>query len=95
MDRKLERDAARFPNSILYSLSELDMVAITRCQIVAGLRNADDRLSRLEFLSGDPVVVEALQINRSLSWFGQVVEPDLAAQTPVVLLAHEFLMITL
>src|SRR5262249_58337416 len=53
--RKLEGDAARRHDALAHALRELQMVAIARGKIRAGLRNADDRLARGEFRKRDTV----------------------------------------
>ena len=73
MGFRLRRD------SLFYPHRELDVVTIAGREIVASLRYADHRLSRLQFRSCDAVVIEALQVHRGFTRFAHIVEPDLAA----------------
>jgi len=78
--RELEGDGARRHDALAHALRELQMVAIARGKIRAGLCNADDRLARGEFRKRDAVVEVPLQIERRHPRIFWIVEPRLRAQ---------------
>src|SRR5471032_626691 len=78
---ELERNAACVADAVAYAARELEMMAVARREIRAGLRNADDRLARLQFFARDAVVHVALEIERGHAGIGGIVEPAAAAQT--------------
>src|SRR5260370_31172969 len=80
MHRELERDAAGVADAVAHALGELDMMAVARCEIRAGLGNADDGLAGAQFVLGEAVVEIALQIERRHARIVGVVEPQLRAQ---------------
>src|SRR5271169_6323328 len=67
-------------DALAHALGEFEMMAIARTQIRAGLRDADDRLARREFLACQPVIEVALQIERGHARIVRIVEPQLRAQ---------------
>jgi hypothetical protein len=56
------------------------MVAVARREVAAGLRDADDRATRLQLVARQPVVHEALDIERRHVRMRGIVEPLPAAQ---------------
>src|SRR5262249_9808564 len=77
---KLEGDPARLANSIFDAKGQLQVVAIARDEIAPALRDADDRLFRLQLLARQAVVQVALEIERGHVRIGRVVKPRLAPQ---------------
>ena len=51
MHRELEGDAAGGADALAHALGELEVVAVARRQIGAGLRDADDRLAGAQLLA--------------------------------------------
>jgi hypothetical protein len=88
VDGKLEANAAGGNDAVAHALGQLDMVAVARRQIGAGLGDADDRFARLQFLAGDAVVEVALDIGRRHLAVAGIVEPHLRAQLRLVLFGH-------
>ena len=80
MHRKLEHDAARFANAFAHALGKHEVMTIAGRQVAAGLRDADDRLARLQLLQRQAEVHVALQIERSHVGVGGIVEPCARAQ---------------
>ena len=74
--RKLERHAAGDRNSVTHALGQLDMVAVAGRQVGPGLSDADDRLLRLQFLLGQPVIEISLEIERRHPRIFRIVEPQ-------------------
>jgi hypothetical protein len=54
--RKFHRDAAGGADSFPDPMREFQVMAVARRQVVAGLRDADDRLAGLQFLPGQAVM---------------------------------------
>ena len=81
MHRKLERDAAGVADAFAHALGKLQMMAVARAEIGAGLRDADDRLARGQLLAGEAVIEIALEIERGHARIVRIVEPQLRAQT--------------
>ena len=75
MDRKFHRDAAGFADAFADALGEIEMMPVAGGEVVAGLRNADDRLAGLQFLAGQAVIEIALQIERGHPRIMRIVEP--------------------
>src|SRR6202040_512049 len=73
--RKFHRDAARGADSLADPMRQFKVMAITRRKIVAGLRNADDRLSGLSFVPSQAVIKIALEVERGHSRVVRVVKP--------------------
>jgi hypothetical protein len=80
MHREFEGDAARGADAGAYALGQLNMVTITRRQIAAGLRDADDRLAGGELFLGQAPVEVALEIERRHARVLWIVEPELRAE---------------
>ena len=80
MHRELERDAAGVADAGAHALRQLDVVPVARAQVGAGLRNADDRTARRQFLAGEAEIEIALQIERGHARIIRIVEPQLRAQ---------------
>ncbi len=64
MHREFHRHAARVPNAVAYPLHRIEMHAIAGCEIATRLRDADDGLAAQQLVGGEPVVHEALEIER-------------------------------
>src|SRR5919107_33088 len=79
-DRKLHRDSAGVTNPIAHATRELQMVPVTGHQVAAGLGNTDDRLARAQLLRRNPVVHEALEVDRGLVHALGIVEPVARAE---------------
>ena len=75
MRRKFHRDAAGGADSLADPMRQFKVMAITRRKIVAGLRNADDRLAGLQFVPGQAVVKVALEVERGHPRVVRVVKP--------------------
>src|SRR6185436_2326058 len=82
VDRELERDSARFANTLAYALREHNVMTIAWRQIIAGLRNADDGLARLQLLARQTVVQIPLYIESRHIRIGGIVEPGARPQRP-------------
>ena len=80
MHRELEGDAAGVADALAHALGELEVMAVARRQIRAGLRDADDRLAGAQLLAGQAVVEIALEIERGHARVVGIVEPQLRAQ---------------
>ncbi|VVT19327.1 hypothetical protein SPHINGO391_460096 [Sphingomonas aurantiaca] len=80
VDREFERDAAGFADALAQAFGEHEVVAIAGAQVAAGLRDADDRLARAQFLEAKPEVQIPLQIERRHVDILGVVEPRTAAE---------------
>src|SRR6266702_7175812 len=77
MGREFHSDAAGLADAFADAVRELDMVAVAGGEVIAGLRDADDRLAGLELGAGEAVVQIALQIERRHARIVRVVEPFL------------------
>src|SRR5215469_9486593 len=64
MHRELERDAAGIADALTHALRQLDMVAVARREVGAGLGNADDGLAGAKLVLGEAIVEIALQVER-------------------------------
>src|SRR5215204_1424088 len=73
MRRELEADAAGRNDALAHALRELEVVAVARREIGAGLGDADDRLARLQLLRSQAEIEVALDIERGHSG---IVEPE-------------------
>ena len=62
---------------IAYAFRELEVMAIARTEVGAGLSNADDRFARGELRAGQAIIKITLQIERSHSRIVWIVEPQL------------------
>ncbi len=80
MHRKFHGDAAGGADSLPDPVCQFEMMAVARRQIVAGLRDADDRLAGLQFLPGQAVIEIALEIERGHAGVVRVVEPFAGAE---------------
>ena len=78
---EFERNAAGVPDAVANAARQLKMVTVTRREVRTCLRDADNWLARLQFLSRDAVVHVALEIERGHAGVGGIVEPAAAAQT--------------
>jgi hypothetical protein len=84
MGREFDGDATGVANTLTHALGQLDMMAIARHQVAAGLGDADDRPARLHFFQADPIVQVALDIERGHVRVGGIVEPGSGPETLVV-----------
>ena len=95
MHRKFHRDAAGGADSFAHAMREFKVMAVAGRKIVAGLRDADDRLAGLQLMPGQAVIEIAFQIERGHSGVVRVVEPvagaELASGDPGKRLVHDFL----
>ena len=66
---------AGLADALAHPVCQFEMVAVARRQVVAGLRNADDRLAGLQFFAGQAVIEVALQIERGHPRIVRVVKP--------------------
>ncbi|OIQ68662.1 hypothetical protein GALL_497440 [mine drainage metagenome] len=73
--RKFHRDAAGSADSLPDPVCQFEMVAVARRQVVACLRDADDRLAGLQLLPGQAVIEVALKVERGHSGVVGVVKP--------------------
>ena len=73
--RKFHRDAAGGADALADPVRQFEMMAVARREVVAGLRDADDRLAGLQFLPGQAVIEVALEIERGHARVMGVVEP--------------------
>ena len=91
MHRKLHRDAAGVADALADPMRQFQMMPVAGREVVAGLRDADDRLAGLQFLAGQSVVQIALQIERGHRRIVRIVEPFARAQfSGLVRLRHRF-----
>jgi hypothetical protein len=81
MDRKLEGHTAGGTNTLAHALGQLEVMAIARAQVGAGLGDADYRLAGCELGAREPVIDIALQVERGHARIIRVVEPQLRPQT--------------
>ena len=82
MHRKFQHDAAGFAHAFAHALGEHEMMTIAGREIAAGLRDADDRLARLQLRERQAEVHVALQVQRGHVGVGGIVEPGARAQAP-------------
>ena len=80
VDRKLEADPARIPNSFFDPLGEIEVMPIAGSEVVSGLSDADDRPPGLQLFAGQAVVEIALQIERRHARVVGIIEPELASK---------------
>jgi hypothetical protein len=88
MHRKFERDPARLANAFAHALGQFQMMPVAGREVGAGLRDADDRLARLQFLARHPVVQVALEIDAGHVRVVGIVEPVLAAEPLALVVAR-------
>jgi hypothetical protein len=65
-------------------MRQFDVVAIARRQVVAGLRDADNRLAGLQFLARQAIIEVALQIERGHPRIVRVVKPLKGTEFPAL-----------
>ena len=82
MNRKFKGDAPVVPNPGFDPVCQFDVDAVTRREVPAGLRDADDGFARLEFFARPAVVHVAFHIHRGHAHVVRVVEPLLTPQVP-------------
>ncbi len=82
--RKFHADAAGVADTLARPLGQLQVDAIARRDVAAGLGEADDRPARTQFLGRDAIVHEALEIERGHIDVAGRLEPFLAAETSVL-----------
>ena len=70
---------------VAHPLGKLEMMAVARRKVGAGLGDADDRLAGLQLLAGQAVVQVALEIERGHAWIFGIVEPQFRPQPHLVL----------
>ncbi|MDR6355275.1 hypothetical protein Q3H58_001946 [Pseudomonas psychrotolerans] len=80
MHREFHGYATGVADAGLDPLSQLQVMTIAGGEVAAGLGDADDRTTGLEFVAGQAVVHVALDVERGHVGVGRVVEPLLAAQ---------------
>ncbi len=80
MHRELEGDTAGIADAVAHARGKLEVMAIARREIGAGLRDADDWLAGRELRLGQSVVEIALEIERCHPGVVGIVEPQLRAQ---------------
>ena len=83
MHREFECDAAGGADAVAHPFRKLQMVAVARRQVGAGLRDADDRLAAHDLAAGEAVVEVALEIERGRARIVGIVEPRLRAEAPL------------
>src|SRR5262245_63653831 len=88
MHRELEGDAAGVADAFAHARGELEMMAIARREVGAGLGDAHDRLTRCELLLGQSVIEVTLEIERGHARIVGIVEPQLRAQPPPLSIAR-------
>src|SRR6185312_17563614 len=93
MRRKFHRDTAGRADALAHPVRQFEMVAIARGEVVAGLRDADDRLAGLQFLAGQAVIEVALEIERGHSRVMRVVEPLEGTEFPALAIGGSFVVI--
>lgn len=82
MRRELKGNPTRRPDALAHPLHQLKMMAVTRRQIRAGLRDPDNRFPGHELLLGHPVVQIPLDIERHHAGVALAVEPPRGSQLP-------------
>src|SRR5690606_34931625 len=80
MNRKFHRNAACLANALAHAADCLEMDAIAGREVATGLRDADDRFTASQLLAREPVVHEALEIERHHVEVRGIVEPVLGAE---------------
>jgi hypothetical protein len=88
MDGEFHRDPACVADTVADAPREIEVDAVARRQIAAGLRDADDRPSRAEFRRGETVVHEPLEIERGHVRARGVREPVTRSEGPNRLPLH-------
>ena len=73
--REFHCDAAGHTDAFADPVRQFDVMAVAGGKIVAGLRDADDRLAGLQFLTGQAVIEIAFEIERGHARVMRVVEP--------------------
>src|SRR3954451_22372681 len=68
------------PNSLFDALGEIEGMTVAGRQVVAGLRDADDRAPGLQLFPGQAVVEVALKVERRHARVVRIVEPELASK---------------
>src|SRR5690349_857059 len=80
MHRKFEGNSARVANAVAHPFGKVQMMAVARNEIAAGLRNPYNGLAALKLFPGKPVIQIALQIERRHSRIAWIVPPGAAAK---------------
>ena len=80
MARELERDAAGRLDAGAHALGQLDVMAVARRQVGAGLGDADQRLAGLQLGPRQAEIQVALEIERRHAGIVGIVEPLLRAE---------------
>ena len=93
MHREFHGDATGGADSLAHAVRQFQMMAVARRQIVAGLRNTDDRLARLQFVAGQPVIKVALEVERGHSRIVRVVEPLAGAKFAAFAVRGNFVVV--
>ena len=78
--REFHGDATGIADTGLDPLGQFQVVAIAGGEVAAGLSDADDGPTGLEFVAGQAIVHVTLDIERGHVGVGRVIEPELAAQ---------------
>ena len=85
MDREDHGYAARVADAVTDPFREREVDTVARVDVAAGLGDADDRLARAQFLGRDPVVHEALEVERGHVDPLGIVEPVARAKARCVI----------
>ena len=88
MHGKLERNAASIANSVSDALGEIEMMPIAGHEIAAGLRDADNRSTGLDFSSGKAEIEKPLEVESGHLRIIRVIPPRLAPKHSVGLDRH-------
>ena len=83
VDGEFEGDAARRCDAIAHPLGQIEVVAIARDEVGAGLGDADDRLARAQLPRRQAEIEIALDVERGHAGIVRVVEPLRRAQPPL------------
>ena len=93
MHREFHRNAAGHTDAFAHPVCQFEMVAVARRQIIAGLRDTDDRFAGLQFLTGQAVIEVALEIERGHARIVRVVEPFEGAEFPALAIAGNIVVV--
>ncbi len=80
VDREFDRDAARVADAVAHPARQFEVDAVAGGKIAAGLGDADDRPARAQFLGREPVVHEALEVERGHVGARRIGEPVARAE---------------
>ena len=80
MHRDFNRRAAGRNDPVTYTLGQFNVVAVTGRKVATSLGDRNDRLARLQLITGQPIIQIPLQIKRRHFWIIFVHEPLARAQ---------------